>query len=66
MTAGFSRPVQLAAGEGIEGFHCGVEIGDEWAVRHAATARARGTAAAYYARFGINPIGDSGRMAIRL
>ena len=43
MTAGFSRPVQLAAGEGIEGFHCGVEIVDEWAARHAATARARGT-----------------------
>lgn len=50
MTAGFSRPVQLAAGEGIEGFHCSVEIVDEWAVRHAATARARGTAVVYVSR----------------
>ena len=50
MTAGFSWPVQLAAGEGIEGFHCGVEIVDEWAVRHAATARVRGTAVVYVSR----------------
>ena len=34
MTAEFSRPVQLAAGEGIEGFRCGVEIVDSWAARH--------------------------------
>ncbi len=50
MTAGFSRPVQLAAGEGIEGFHCDVEIVDEWAARHAAAARARGTAVVYVSR----------------
>lgn len=28
MMAGFSRPAQLAAGEDIEGFHCGAEIVD--------------------------------------
>ncbi|WP_072415153.1 GNAT family N-acetyltransferase [Collinsella phocaeensis] len=50
MTASFSRPVQLAAGEGIEGFHCSVEIVDSWATRHAATARARGTAVVYVSR----------------
>lgn len=50
MTSGFSRPVQLAAGEGIEGFHCGVEIVDSWAARHAATARVRGTAVVYVSR----------------
>lgn len=50
MTAGFSRSVQLAAGEGIEGFHCGVEIVDSWAARHAATARVRETAVVYVSR----------------
>lgn len=50
MTAEFSRPVQLAAGEGIEGFRCGVEIVDSWAARHAATARVRGTAVVYVSR----------------
>lgn len=49
MTIGFSRLVQLAAG-GIEGFHCGVEIVDSWAARHAATARARGTTVVYVSR----------------
>lgn len=50
MTAGFSRSVQLAAGEGIEGFHCGVEIVDSWAARHAANARVRGAAVVYVSR----------------
>lgn len=50
MTAGFSRPIQLSAGERIEGFHCGVEIVDSWASRHAATARARGAAVVYVSR----------------
>ena len=50
MTAGFSRSVQLAAGEGIEGFHCGVEIVDSWAARYAANARVRGAAVVYVSR----------------
>lgn len=50
MTAEFSRPVQLAAREGIEGFRCGVEIVDSWAARHATTARVRGTAVVYVSR----------------
>lgn len=50
MTTGFSRPVQLAAGEGMKGFRCGIEIVDSWAARHAATARARGTAVVFVSR----------------
>lgn len=45
--SGFSKPVQLAAGVGIEGFHCGDEVVDKWAARHSASARKRGSAVIY-------------------
>ena len=43
----FSRPTPLPAGVGIKGFHCGDPIVDNWAERHSATARERGTAVIY-------------------
>ena len=46
MTA-FSKPVQLPAGKGIEGFRCGSEVVDRWAAHHSAFARKRGTAVIY-------------------
>lgn len=43
----FSKPVQLAPDVGIAGFHCGDEIVDDWAERHSASARKRGSAVIY-------------------
>lgn len=43
----FTKPVQLAPGVGLSGFHCGAPIVDSWVERHAATARKRGTAVVY-------------------
>lgn len=43
----FSRPVQLGQGVGLGGFHCGDATVDDWAARHAATARKRGSAVVY-------------------
>ena len=43
----FSRPTPLPAGVGIEGFHCGDPIVDNWTERHSATARERGAAVVY-------------------
>ena len=43
----FSKPVQLSAGTGIEGFSCGDPIVDEWAKHHSASSRAHGTAVVY-------------------
>ncbi len=45
--SGFSKPVQLGPGVGIEGFHCGDEIVDAWAEKHSASARKRGSAVVY-------------------
>lgn len=45
--SGFSRPVQLAPGVGIAGFHCGDEIVDSWADKHSASVRRCGTAVIY-------------------
>lgn len=44
---GFSRPVQLAEGRGIEDFKCGDPIVDKWVARHSASSRKRGTAVIY-------------------
>lgn len=49
--SGFSKPVQLGPGAGIEGFHCGDEIVDAWAERHSASARKRGSAVIYVVYF---------------
>lgn len=43
----FSRPVQLPAGVGIEGFECGSDTVDRWAAVHSASARKRGSAVVY-------------------
>ena len=43
----FTKPVQLPAGVGIEGFRCGNELVDRWAAEHSAHARRRGTAVVY-------------------
>ena len=43
----FTKPVQLPVGEGIQGFHCGVELVDRWVAEHSAHARRRGTAVVY-------------------
>lgn len=45
--SGFSRPVQLATGVGVEGFRCGDEVVDGWAAKHSASARKRGSAVVY-------------------
>ena len=45
--SGFTRPVQLPVGVGIEGFACGDEIVDNWAAHHSASARRRGSAVVY-------------------
>ena len=49
--SGFSKPVQLGPGAGIEGFHCEDEIVDTWAERHSASARKRGSAVIYAVYF---------------
>lgn len=43
----FTKPVQLPVGVGIDGFRCGDEIVDNWAAKHASSARKRGTAVVY-------------------
>ncbi len=43
----FSKPVQLPAGKGIEGFRCGSKVVDSWVANHSAFARKRGTAVIY-------------------
>lgn len=45
--SGFTAPVQLAPGVGIEGFRCGDELVDGWARIHSASARKRGSAVVY-------------------
>lgn len=45
--SGFTRPVQLPVGVGIEGFTCGDAIVDNWAAHHSASARKRGSAVIY-------------------
>ena len=45
--SGFSKPVQLATGTGIEGFSCGDETVDSWVRDHSASARKRGSAVVY-------------------
>lgn len=45
--SGFSKPIQLVAGKGIEGFCCEDEIVDNWVRSHSATARKRGSAVVY-------------------
>lgn len=43
----FAKPVQLPVGVGVEGFHCGDEVVDNWAAKHSESARKRGTAVIY-------------------
>ncbi len=43
----FSKPVQLGIDVGIEGFHCGCDVVDQWAADHSKTARKRGSAVIY-------------------
>ena len=45
--SGFTRPVQLPVGVGIEGFTCGDAIVDNWAAHYSASARKRGSAVIY-------------------
>ena len=45
--SGFTRPVALAPGEGIEGFRCGDAVVDAWAEKHSSSARKRGSAIVY-------------------
>lgn len=45
--SGFTRPIQLPVGVGIEGFTCGDAIVDNWAAHHSASARKRGSAVIY-------------------
>ena len=45
--SGFTCPVQLPVGVGIEGFTCGDAIVDDWAAHHSASARKRGSAVVY-------------------
>ena len=45
--SGFTRPVQLPTGVGIEGFTCGDAIVDDWATHRSASARKRGSAVIY-------------------
>lgn len=47
MGLSFSEPRRLEIGEGIEEFHCGVEIVDRWAATHSAKARKQGTSVIY-------------------
>lgn len=51
MTA-FQPPEQLPAGIGIEDFHCGDKIVDDWVRTRSASARKRGTAVIYVVRCG--------------
>lgn len=53
----FAPPVQLAAGIGISGFHCGDEIVDGWVKNHSATARKRGSAVVYAVHCGDDVAG---------
>lgn len=71
----FTKPVQLPVGEGILGFHCGVELVDRWAAEHSAHVRRRGAAVvdsvdassrSFYGRFGFSELGVTGRMALKL
>lgn len=45
--SGFTRPVQLPVGVGIEGFTCGDAIVDNWAAHRSASVRKRGSAVIY-------------------
>ena len=45
--SGFSQPVQLAPGVGIEGFSCGDRIVDDWVKRHSTSARRQRSAVIY-------------------
>lgn len=47
MELSFTEPRRLEAGEGIIGFHCGVEVVDRWAETHSAKVRSQGTAVVY-------------------
>lgn len=45
--SGFSKPVQLAEGVGVEDFRCGDSVVDSWAKDHSRSARKRGSAVIY-------------------
>ena len=47
MGLSFTEPRRLEVGEGIMGFHCGVDVVDSWVVEHSSKARRRGTSVIY-------------------
>ncbi len=47
MGLSFTEPRRLEVGEGITGFHCGVEVVDRWADTRSGKARSQGTAVVY-------------------